>query len=50
MFYVSLKSFKSREKYLISNNSEINGENIETLEKENLKEKSKSLKTIRSYK
>ena len=34
------KNFKSREKYLISNNSEINGENLATLEKKILEEKS----------
>ena len=34
------KSFKNRDKYLISNNPEINGENFETLEKKILKEKS----------
>ena len=34
------KNFKSREKYLISNNSEINGENLATLEKQIPKEKS----------
>ena len=37
------KNFKSREKYLISNNPEINGENIETLEKKIIKEKSGSV-------
>jgi len=37
------KNFKSREKYLISNNSEIIGENLPTLEKKILKEKSVSL-------
>ena len=35
------KDFKSRKKYLISNNSKINGENLVTLEKESLNEKSK---------
>ena len=34
------KNFKSREKYLISNNSEIIGKNLPTLEKKILKEKS----------
>ena len=34
------RKFKCREKYLISNNSEVNGENLGTLEKETLKEKS----------
>ena len=34
------KNFKNREKYLISNNSLINGENLETLEKNIPKEKS----------
>jgi len=34
------KNFKSRKKYLISNNSEINGENLETPEKEIPKERS----------
>ena len=33
------ENFKNREKYLISNNSEINGEDIRTLEKEIVKEK-----------
>ncbi len=37
------KNFKSREKYLISNNPEINGENFEMLEKEILKEESVSV-------
>ncbi len=36
-------NFKSREKYLISNNPEINGENFGTIEKKILKEKSDSL-------
>ncbi len=36
-------NFKSRDKYLISNNPEINGENIGTLEKKFLKEKSDPL-------
>ena len=34
------KNFKNREKYLISNNQEINGENLGKLEKKILKEKS----------
>ncbi len=38
------KKFKSREKYLISNNSAINGENFETMEKEFPKEKSELIK------
>ena len=37
------KNFKSREKYLISNNSEINGETLGTLEKETLEEESKNI-------
>jgi len=37
---LEFKNFKSREKYLISNNPEINGENFGTLEKTILKEKS----------
>jgi len=37
------KNFKNREKYLISNNPEINGENFGTLEKKLLKEKSDPL-------
>ena len=37
---LEFKNFKNREKYLISNNSEINGENISTLEKKILNEKS----------
>ena len=37
---LEFKNFKSRDKYLISNNIEINGENIDTLEKKNLEEKS----------
>ena len=36
------ENFKSREKYLISNNLEVNDESIEKFEKENPKEKSKS--------
>ena len=34
------KNFKGREKFLISNNSEINGENLETIEKKILKKTS----------
>jgi len=34
------KNFKSREKYIISNNSEINGEDLETLDQNNFKENS----------
>ena len=37
------RNFESREKYLISNNPKINGENIGTLEKDILKEKSKPI-------
>ncbi len=37
------KNFKSREKFLISNNSEINGENLDTLEEKVLKEKSERI-------
>ena len=37
---LEFKNFKSRDKYLISNNLEINGVNIETLEKKPLEEKS----------
>jgi predicted Zn-dependent peptidase len=37
---LEFKNFKNREKYLISNNPEINGENFGTLEKKILKEKS----------
>ena len=33
------KNFKSREKYIISNNSEINGENLDTLDQKITKEK-----------
>ncbi len=36
---LEFKNLKNREKYLISNNSEINGENFGTLEKEIIKEK-----------
>ena len=35
------KNFKLRKKYLISNNSEINGEDLGTFEKESIEEKSK---------
>ena len=37
---LEFKNFKSRDKYLISNNLEINGVSIETLEKKTLEEKS----------
>ena len=37
------QNLKSRKKYLISNNPEINGENFVTLEKENIEEKSKNI-------
>ncbi|MDC3207495.1 insulinase family protein, partial [Prochlorococcus sp. AH-716-B03] len=40
---LEFKNFKNREKYLISNNPKINGENIGILEKKILKEKSDSL-------
>jgi len=40
---LEFKNFKNREKYLISNNPEINGENFGTLEKKILKEKSDPL-------
>ena len=40
---LEFKNLKNREKYLISNNPEINGENFETLEKKILKEKSDPL-------
>jgi len=40
---LEFKNFKSRDKYLISNNSEINGVSIETLEKKPLEEKSSTL-------
>ena len=40
---LEFKNFKIREKYLISNNREINGENFGTLEKKILKEKSGSV-------
>jgi len=38
---LEFKNFKSRDKYLISNNLEINGISIETLEKKPLEEKSR---------
>ena len=38
------KNFKSRDKYLISNNLEVNGLNVETLENKPLKENSGSIK------
>jgi len=41
---LEFKNLKNREKYLISNNPEINGENFGTLEKKFLKEKSDPLK------
>ena len=45
------KNFKSREKYLISNNSEIIGENLPTLEKKNSKRKINNFKLrYKSYK
>jgi len=37
---LEFQNFKGRDKYLISNNSEINGENFRTIEKKILKEKS----------
>ena len=37
-------NFKSRKKYLISNNSEINGENLDTLEKKNTTRKISTFK------
>jgi len=40
---LEFKNFKNREKYLISNNPEINGENFGKLEKKILKEKSNPL-------
>jgi len=40
---LEFKNFKSREKYLISNNLEINGVSIETLEKKPLEEKSRTI-------
>jgi len=40
---LEFKNFKNREKYLISNNPEINGENFGTLDKKILKEKSDPL-------
>jgi len=40
---LEFKNFKSRDKYLISNNSEINGESIEKLEKKPLEEKSRTI-------
>ena len=40
---LEIKNLKNREKYLISNNPEINGENFGTLEKKILKEKSDPL-------
>ena len=40
---LEFKNFKNREKYLISNNSEINGENFGTFEKTPLEEKSRKI-------
>ncbi len=40
---LEFKNFKSRDKYLISNNQEINGESIETLEKKLIEEKSRTV-------
>ena len=40
---LEFENFKSRDKYLISNNFEINGQNIETLEKNPLEEKSRTI-------
>ena len=40
---LEFKNFKSRDKYLISNNLEINGVSIETLEKKPLEEKSRTI-------
>ena len=40
---LEFKNFKSRDKYLISNNLEINGLSIETLEKTPLEEKSRTI-------
>ena len=40
---LEFKNFKSRDKYLISNNFEINGVSIETLEKTPLGEKSSTI-------
>nr|WP_075440585.1 pitrilysin family protein [Prochlorococcus marinus] len=40
---LEFKNFKSRDKYLISNNSAINGVSIEKLEKNNLEEKSRTI-------
>jgi len=40
---LEFKNFKSRDKYLISNNLEINGISIETLEKKPLEEKSRPI-------
>jgi len=46
---LEFKNFKSRDKYLISNNSEINGGSIETLEKKPLEEKSKPVNHDLNY-
>ena len=40
---LEFKNFKSRDKYLISNNLEINGVNLETLQKKPLEEKSRTI-------
>jgi len=40
---LEFKNFKSRDKYIISNNLEINGVSVETLEKKPLEEKSKTI-------
>jgi len=40
---LEFKNFKSRDKYLISNNLEINGVCIETLEKKPLEEKARPI-------
>ena len=40
---LEFKNFKSRDKYLISNNSEINGVSVEKLEKKSLEEKSRPI-------
>ena len=40
---LEFKNFKSRDKYLISNNLEINGVSVETLEKKPFEEKSRPI-------
>ena len=40
---LEFKNFKSRDKYLISNNLEINGTSVETLEKKPLEEKARTI-------